>query len=93
VKPRVRIKYCGGCNPQYDRVALVEELQTRLGGTVEWVSTDDVDTIDLVLVVQGCDTACADLSAFDGHEIYPITRPDDAAGFIARIRADLPREA
>ena len=24
---RIGIKYCGGCNPRYDRVAAVKELQ------------------------------------------------------------------
>ena len=26
---RIGIKYCGGCNPRYDRVAAVKELQQR----------------------------------------------------------------
>ena len=28
---RRAVKYCGGCNPRYDRVALVRELERRLG--------------------------------------------------------------
>ncbi|MBW1783532.1 MAG: hypothetical protein JRL30_22660 [Deltaproteobacteria bacterium] len=84
MKPRVRIKYCGGCNPTYDRVDLVEQLKVRLGGTVEWVSSE-ADACDLVLAVQGCETACADLNAFDGYEIYPITCPEDADRFIEHV--------
>lgn len=86
MRPRIRIKYCGGCNPRYDRVALVEEMRTRLGGAVKWVSADDVDPCDQVVVVNGCETACADLTAFDGYGIYPITCPEDVEPFIERMR-------
>jgi len=85
VKPRVRIKYCGGCNPDYDRVALVEEMKERLSGTVEWASSD-ADPCDLVVAVHGCETACADLTAFDGYEIHHIACPEDANPLIEQMR-------
>jgi hypothetical protein len=85
VKPRVRVKYCGGCNPDYDRVALVEKIKARLSGMIEWASSD-ADPCDRVLAVHGCETACADLAAFDGHEIYHITCPEDSDPLIEQIR-------
>ena len=85
MKPRVRIKYCGGCNPKYDRVALVEELKARLRGTVAWASSD-ADPCDVVVAVQGCETACADLTAFAAYEIYPITCPEDLERLIEEMR-------
>jgi len=84
VRPRVRIKYCGGCNPNYDRVALVEEMKARLSGTVEWASSD-IAPCDLVVAVQGCEIACADLTAFDGYEIQHITCPEDLYPFVERL--------
>ena len=86
MKPRVRIKYCGGCNPNYDRVALVEAMKARLSGAVEWASSDTAPC-DLVVAVQGCETACADLTAFDGYEIHHIKCPDDADQFAAQMHA------
>ncbi len=77
---RVRVKYCGGCNPSYDRVALVEALKERLSGRVVLV-TDDRE-IAGVLAVQGCDTACADVSAFEGKPIFFLTDPAQVGGFI-----------
>jgi hypothetical protein len=85
VKPRVRIKYCGGCNPTYDRLALVEQMKTRLEGTVEWVSSE-ADLFDLVISVNGCETACADLTAFDGYEVHTIACPKDADEWIEQVR-------
>ena len=74
---KVTIKYCGGCNPDYDRVALVKYIEESLHGKVEFVSAED-ENIDLVLAVEGCKTACADLSAFKGIKIWFITEIEDA---------------
>ena len=78
---KVAIKYCGGCNPDYDRVALVERIKERLNGRVEFVSAEDED-IDLVLAVEGCKTACAGLRAFKGNEIRFITKIEDVEDLV-----------
>jgi hypothetical protein len=81
---KVGIKYCGGCNPYYDRVALVRQIEKRLGERVEFVSAAN-DDVDLVLAVEGCNTACADLSSFDNKEIRIISKTEDADDFIQDI--------
>ena len=52
---RVRIHYCGGCNPRYDRTALVQRLNADFPSLA---FTYDGDA-DLVLAVCGCSVACA----------------------------------
>lgn len=83
---KIRIKYCGGCNPNYDRVALVRQIEERLGDKVSLVGAES-EGIDLVLAVMGCSTACADLTPFAGQEIRIITSPADAELFIRDIEA------
>jgi hypothetical protein len=83
-KRRVGVKYCGGCNPHYDRLALAEDLRARLGGEIAWASPEARD-LDLVLAIEGCQTACADLSPFEGSEIRIITCREDAEGFILEM--------
>jgi len=78
---KVGIKYCGGCNPDYDRVALVKQLESRLQGKVEFVSPEN-DHVDFVLAVEGCKTACADLSSFQGKTIHVISRKEDVDKFL-----------
>lgn len=78
---RVGFKYCGGCNPKYDRVILVKQIERSLQGKVAFVSPR-CDGIDLVLAVQGCNIACADLSTFWGLEIGTITNIGDTYKFI-----------
>ncbi len=78
---KVGIKYCGGCNPDYDRVALVKQIESRLQGKVEFVSPEN-DHVDFVLAVEGCKTACADLSSFQGKTIHVISRKEDVDKFL-----------
>ena len=85
---KIGIKYCGGCNPGYDRVALVKQIEKGLQGKVEFVSPESENVV-LILAVQGYSTACADLSAFQGMEIRTITKIEDAEKFIKEIRKQL----
>jgi 4-hydroxybutyrate CoA-transferase len=86
VKPRIRIKYCGGCNPGYDRSRLVEQMKIRLKDGVEWVSSE-TESYDLVIAIQGCETSCADLTEFEGHDVHIINCFEDADTMIGRISA------
>ena len=69
---RVGIKYCGGCNPEYDRVDLVEQIRKSLEGKVSFVPIENKQ-IDIILAVQGYKTACADLNGFEGIETRTVT--------------------
>ncbi len=51
------MKYCGGCDPGFDRVKYFQEIQNAAGGLIEWVTLDDRD-FETVLVISGCNTAC-----------------------------------
>ena len=81
---KIGIKYCGGCNPDYDRVALVKVVQKALQGRVKFTPSLE-ENFDLVLVMQGCKTACADLKPFRGKEICQITGPEDSGPFIREM--------
>ncbi len=86
LKMRVGVKYCGGCNPEYDRVALTSLIQERLEIKTNFVPWDSGE-IDLALVVCGCQTACVDLSHFAGQRISMIKNPDDADFFLSEVKA------
>jgi hypothetical protein len=73
---RVGIKYCGGCNPEYDRVAIVEQIKKRLAGKVSFVPAES-EGVDIILAVHGCKTACADVSGFERVKIQTITNMED----------------
>ena len=58
---KVGLRYCGGCNPRYDRVALVKELQQSLPGIRFELADADADHAAVVLVC-GCTAQCVGIS-------------------------------
>ncbi len=56
---RIVVKYCGGCNPRYDRTALVDEF-FRKAATAGAVRVLLGSPADFVLIANGCISACAD---------------------------------
>lgn len=59
VEKRIGIKYCGGCNPSYERVEMVGRLQSLLKDRFIFFVNDQQDS-DILLFVCGCPRACAD---------------------------------
>ena len=55
------MKYCGGCNPGFDRVEYFRRIRSAAGNSIEWVTLEDPGC-DAVLLIQGCDTACPERS-------------------------------
>ncbi len=52
------IKFCGGCNPRYDRGALAKELKQRFDGRVAFHAHDTSNSYDIGIVIQGCERDC-----------------------------------
>ncbi|WP_333887011.1 hypothetical protein [Clostridium sp.] len=52
----VGIKYCGGCNPKYDRKQFLYDLQQEFKYNFETASLDK--TYDIVIVLCGCTSCC-----------------------------------
>ena len=64
---RIGLKYCGGCDPGFDRVEFFRRLQATAGECIEWHAVDD-QGCDAVLLIAGCARACpqegAELAAY-----------------------------
>ena len=57
----IGLRFCGGCNPRYDRMAAVERLRTLCPAAPSQAGT---------LVVCGCHARCASVSDLEGERIY-----------------------
>lgn len=57
-KKQVALRYCGGCNPRFDRGALVARLQNAVPG-IALVPFDRAGNYLAVLVICGCTAQCA----------------------------------
>jgi len=53
----VAIKFCGGCNPTYDRLQYWEKIKAETEGRINWTGADQPDA-KAVLIICGCNTAC-----------------------------------
>lgn len=53
------LKYCGGCNPRYDRVAFAKALAAACP-QVALVPAFAGETYDALVVLCGCTARCAD---------------------------------
>lgn len=87
---RIVVKYCGGCNPLYDRVDLVRRIRERFPDSMRFVSQGEVeDERDAVLVVHGCHVQCAGTADVSHLPILHINRPEDIDDLEERIQAML----
>lgn len=60
-RPRVGVRYCGGCNAGYDRVALVRRLADALP-ELELVPAEDGTAYPAALICHGCQVRCTGVS-------------------------------
>ena len=64
--PALYVKYCGGCNPTYDRVALAGKTGCLLGAQLVYSAPASAQ---YRLVVCGCLRACVHLPAGLSHVV------------------------
>ena len=62
----VGLRYCGGCNPRYDRVELVRRLKEKFPNA-QFVNAEPGEEYDAILVVCGCSARCADRTGLAGR--------------------------
>lgn len=79
------VKFCGGCNPRYDRGAAYRHISSQLAGVAEFSYPEEGAQYDVLLILRGC-TGCSylyeDISAT--HRIICVSQ-EDADGAAARI--------
>ncbi|RJQ77933.1 MAG: nuclear transport factor 2 family protein [Desulfobacteraceae bacterium] len=89
---KIGLKYCGGCRAGYDRVALAGRIAARLGDKAVLVRPES-DGIGTAVVIHGCPTACANLSALRNADVWMIGGAEDAERFVAHIQQQIERDA
>ncbi len=56
-RKKIGIKYCGGCNPGYERVEMMERVQFRFSDRFLFLRHDEPD-IDALILMGGCHRVC-----------------------------------
>lgn len=86
-KKKIGIKYCGGCNPNYERVELIRRVQALVEDRFLLLGYEERDLYALVFV-NGCPRACAG-NDLNHHELpsRSITEETDFGGLTDWLRA------
>lgn len=72
---KVGIKYCGGCNPKYEREETLNNLIKR---HKDWIIQDETaKDNDICLVICGCERACANKEGIVAKKIITLSSPLD----------------
>ncbi len=61
---RIGIKFCGGCNPRYDRGKAFEIIKKELEGKADFVIAEEGMVYDHLLVIGGCTNCCASYNQY-----------------------------
>ena len=87
---RIAVKYCGGCNPHFQRSAVVEKLRRDFPGIAIAAAGQTETPSDLTLVVCGCPSACASRDGLESvHGTMLIAAEADYEKTAARVKTIL----
>ena len=71
---KIGLKYCGGCNPRFERASIAALLRRDFPGA-EIVSVLH-DPAEISVIICGCPSACASADALAGP-VFTLTGPED----------------
>jgi 4-hydroxybutyrate CoA-transferase len=79
---KIGVKYCGGCNPVYDRVEMIQRIQSHFKDRYLFIRYDEPG-IDAMILINGCHRVCSihDLPPL-GISSYSITGENDFKNLI-----------
>lgn len=58
------VKFCGGCNPRYERREALTAIENCFEGKVDFENVNETDTYEGLLVIGGCSNLCPKYSHY-----------------------------
>lgn len=81
------VKFCGGCNPRYDRGAAYRRIAAETDGVASFSLPQDGTHYDVLLIIRGC-TSCPYLyEEIDADTRIVCVCEQDVDTAIAQLRA------
>jgi len=89
-RKKIAVKYCGGCNPTYDRVETIRKITSEYKNRFQFIPYDGIHQMDAILFVSGCPRACA-TKDFPFLKIpdYSVSRESDLEDLIKDLLSRL----
>lgn len=80
------VRFCGGCNPRYDRGAALREIESHFKD-IDFVNALEGIPHDLLLVIGGCSNCCAAYEQFDSkHSAIKMWDKDHISKVLKEIK-------
>lgn len=64
------VKFCGGCNPRYDRGVALKTIKEHFGNRVDFLIAEEDEKYDFLLVIGGCTNCCASFKEYKWKTTY-----------------------
>lgn len=80
-KKQIAVRTCGGCGCDFDRRGVINEIKKAYEATCDFkfsYAVDQDSDFDLVLLINGCDSACAPASTIDSVVVIDHTNHENA---------------
>lgn len=89
---KVGVKFCGGCNPRYDRGGLLRKIKEDFT-EVEWITGKKEEICDYWLLICGCQRGCVDAKEFTAtKEILKLESPMDFVKAAKQIKDSMKKQ-
>ena len=72
----IGIKYCGGCNPHFDRSNVLNKIM-ELFKHDKFEYAKENNSYDIIIVINGCSRGCSDHSSLKGDQVIFINQEAD----------------
>jgi hypothetical protein len=89
---KVGIKYCGGCNPTYERVEIIQGVRFQLRDQFLFTRHDEKD-IDALIIINGCPRGCAAQDLNQEVFFYSVTGESECDTLINWLKTLNERES
>lgn len=79
------VRFCGGCNPRFERGAVYRDMQKEISN-IEFDYAAEDEIYDILLVIGGCPSCCASYEQFQVKgDVYKIWDLSQVEGIKAKL--------
>ena len=91
----IALKYCGGCNPRYDRAACVDKFRKAMRDlNISFVTYNEKEQFDYCLLVSGCNRNCLSDKAFTNcRKLLKVSAAEEFSNIKNELYAQIRDEA
>lgn len=80
------VKFCGGCNPRYDRGKVFEQIKNNFKDRIEFEIAEEGIKYDGILVIGGCTNCCASYEQYDyDNSVFKIWDEEHVLDSLSQI--------